>query len=199
MNLLATGTTPTTIATDFWTSAEHRGLQVDSYYETFLNRPADPAGRQAWVNDFILGWSESSVMAGFMSSTEFRQAHPTATEFTTALYQDILGRAPDQAGLAMWVAFEHSDPGTDAAPLSAQTQAALLINAENQVIPSFLNSAEHDTNLVNAYFNNYLQRPADPTGLTNWVQQLEQGLVTQESLAIDFLSSPEFISDNPLT
>src|SRR5207302_6965497 len=38
-------------------SAEHRGLQVDRFYQEFLHRPADAAGRAGWVNYLVSGGS----------------------------------------------------------------------------------------------------------------------------------------------
>src|SRR5262249_10579748 len=47
--LLETGIARSQIVAAFWNSTEHRQIEVDFYYQTYLGRPADPAGRAAWV------------------------------------------------------------------------------------------------------------------------------------------------------
>jgi hypothetical protein len=43
--MLNAGASRSTVAADLWTSPEHRGEEVDSYYRTFLQCAADAAGR----------------------------------------------------------------------------------------------------------------------------------------------------------
>src|SRR5439155_6207789 len=46
------------VVSGIWQSAEHRGLQVDHYYATFLGRQAEPAGRAFHVQRFLNGAGE---------------------------------------------------------------------------------------------------------------------------------------------
>ncbi len=177
-NLLATGTTAATIVTDIWNSSEHREIEVDSYYQKFFNRPADVAGQQSWVNDMLGGLSEETLMADFLSSAEFQADNPTPSQFVTALYEHVLGRAPDTAGLSAWV--------TD---LTNNTATS------SQVVTEFVNSNERHVDLVNSYYNVFLQREPDPGGQAYWVQQLDAGAIVQGTVAQDFLNSTEFTND----
>src|SRR5436190_17815307 len=42
----------TAVASAFWYSAEHRGLQVDTYYQNLLHRSEKAAERQYWIDRF---------------------------------------------------------------------------------------------------------------------------------------------------
>lgn len=60
-----------------------------------------------------------------------------------------------------------------------------------QVATAFASSTEFDSNLVNGYFEQYLDRTADPTALSFFVSELQSGIST--SAIIDQLvSSDEF-------
>ena len=62
-----------------------------------------------------------------------------------------------------------------------------------QVVQGIRNSPEHFTQEVADFYLTLLNRPADPSGLQNWVQQLESGM-REEQVAFDFLDSPEYLS-----
>jgi len=49
--------------------------------------------------------SGTSIAGGFMQSSEFTNRYGTLTDtgFVNALYQNVLGRGPDQAGLSFWL------------------------------------------------------------------------------------------------
>jgi hypothetical protein len=144
-----------------------------------LNRAADSAGRQAWVNNMLAGMTEETVMADFLNSPEFQLLNPSPTQFATALYQDVLGRDPDPAGLSGFVTELTNDTAAPA-----------------DIVVDFINSKECHVNLVDSYYATFLQRVADASGEAYWVQQLDQGLATDGSAAQKFLSSAEFIGDN---
>ena len=180
-NLLAHGTRPSAIVADFWQSAEHFGIEIDGYYQTFLHRAADPTGRQAWVADMVGGMSEETVISAFLNSIEFQLDNPTATQFVTALYQEVLDRAPDQSGLSGWVAV-----------LTAQSVTP------SQVIDAFINSTERHLKLVDSFYNDFFHRTPDSVGQMTWVTKLDQGTVDGQDVAKAFLSSQEFIDDNPI-
>ncbi len=75
-NLLATGTQPSAVVAYFWESAEHRGIEVDSYYQQYFGRAADPGGRQFWVQTMLAGVTEETVIVDFLVSPEYQQLHP---------------------------------------------------------------------------------------------------------------------------
>jgi hypothetical protein len=179
--LLTNGTPPSKIAAAFWQSAEHRGIEVDAFYERFFKRSADPIGRQDWITNMLRGMTEETVMADFLDSPEFQQLNPLPQPFVTALYNDVLGRAPDATGLSAFV-----------------TALTNHVTTPSQVVLSVINSYERNLDLVDSFYDNYLQRAPDAAGQAYWVQQLDEGLADEQSVAETFLSSQEYINLHPL-
>jgi len=99
-----------------------------------------------------------------------------ATSFVTSLYENLLHRAPDSAGLAAWV-------------------AALNNGATNvQVATDFWNSAEHRTVQVTGYYERFLNRAPDSSGESGWVNDLLSGSLNEQGVEQAFLTSSEFQS-----
>lgn len=73
------------------------------YYATF-NRTPDYGGLNYWADQLMLGTSLMAIAEFFAASPEFQATYGalTNTEFVTLLYQNVLGRLPDAAGLAFW-------------------------------------------------------------------------------------------------
>lgn len=175
--LLDNGTTPAEVVDSIWESAEHRGVQVDSFYHSFLNRPADTEGRQFYVNSMIGGMSEEAVVTSFVTSTEFRQLNPPPGQFVDSLYNDLLKRASDQEGLAFWINELQKNFSTTA-----------------DVGQIFVNSPERHQVLVTSYYTDFLARAPDAEGLAFWQQHLDQGFMDVQFVAEAFLSSTEYVN-----
>ena len=80
------------------------GLLVDDLYQRALSRAPDPDGKAYWVQQVMNGLKVQHLGVLFFGSREFYlRSGGTDTSFVTALYQGILGRAPDQGGLSYWV------------------------------------------------------------------------------------------------
>jgi arabinogalactan endo-1,4-beta-galactosidase len=79
--------------------------QTYRIYQAAFGRPADSAGLGYWIDNMERGASVASIAAGFVSSAEFKAiygASPTNRDIATRFYQNVLGRAPDAAGLDYW-------------------------------------------------------------------------------------------------
>jgi hypothetical protein len=163
------------VARAVWESPEHRGLQVDDYFHRFLHRDPDPVGRAALVGAFLAGANETAVETGILSSAEYQAAHVDDTAFVKGLYGDVLGRAPDAAGQAAWLAY-----------LQAGASRA-------QVVQLFLSTREAYKNVVDGYYRAFLHRPADSAGELAWVTALQSGAASQEGVAEMILDSGEFL------
>ena len=94
--------------------------------------------------------------------------------FVTALYRDLLNRAPDSAGLAAWT-------------------NALNVGAANnmQVAVGFINSLEYRTDAVQNLYHTLLRRGADTGGLNAFVNYLAMG-GTIKQVEVIMLSSDEY-------
>jgi len=83
---------------EYWAAAGGTpGGFVDRVYLGVLGREADPEGRAHWVSVIEAGTATSTVASGFYGSVESRR------DRVTAVFDAVLQRAPDDAGLAYWV------------------------------------------------------------------------------------------------
>jgi uncharacterized protein (TIGR03118 family) len=108
----------------------------------------------------------------------FGSLQPTApgganARFVDQLYQDLLGRQADAAGLASWLA------GLD----QGMTRA--------QVVAGIENSTEYRAVLVQQAYQQFLHRSADQAGLSAWMAFLQQGH-TVEQMEAGIIGSPEY-------
>jgi hypothetical protein len=166
------------VARDITASAEYRDDLVDSYYSGFLGRPADPGGLSSWVGQLQSGATDESVQAAILGSSEYyADSGATSAGFVSALYSDLLGRAPDAAGLSYW---------------EAQLGAGASRSA---VAGAILGSSEYLGDFVEAQYVNLLNRAADPGGLSSWVSHLASG-GTYEDVICGIVGSNEFYSDS---
>jgi hypothetical protein len=78
--------------------------QVYRLYEATLDRVPDPSGFQHHVTALNNGLSLTSGASGFINSTEFQAKYGSLDneQFVSLLYNNVLNRAPDAAGLAHW-------------------------------------------------------------------------------------------------
>jgi uncharacterized repeat protein (TIGR01451 family) len=176
---LMAGAPRSAVARGVFDSAEHRGLEVDRFYLELLHRPADASGRATWVNALLAGMSEADVQASLLSSPEYQAEHASDSAFVSGLYQDVLGRAADPAGLA--------------------SKLALLQGgvSRGQVIAAVLSSPEALGRIVDGDYAAFLGRAADAAGRAAFLGQLLAGGPGQaESVGVQVLASQEFFLDS---
>ena len=80
--------------------------QAYRLYQAALNRTPDAAGLGFWINTLDQGESLVSVARGFVASKECQDNYGSLAgnrALVTQFYQNILERAPEQAGLDYWV------------------------------------------------------------------------------------------------
>lgn len=170
---LLAGTSRVQVVQTIWNSPEHRGTQVDNLYATFLRRPADAAGRQAYVNALMKGTSEVDLARQFLKSSEFQAANASNADFVRALYQRVLGRAPDEGGLQGW------------------TNALGTGVTRAQMVEMFIASREAYGRIVDSVYDNYLHRGPDGGGREAWLNALQRNQVTPQQFTIAVLASDE--------
>lgn len=81
---------------------------LESYriYKAAFDRAPDYGGLGYWYNVMNHGASLGSIADGFIHSNEFTSlygSNPTDSTLITLLYQNVLGRTPDQAGYVYWM------------------------------------------------------------------------------------------------
>ena len=113
----------------------------------------------------------STLLAGSASIASAPTPHQLYVE---SVYRDVLGRAPDPAGLTHW-----ASQLDDGAPPSS-------------VAASIAHSGEYYANFViKPDYLKYLGRAADDSGVTYWTGRMQNGL-TDEQLAAQLVASDEF-------
>jgi hypothetical protein len=99
---------------DMYFIADQRNTGVAELYVAALGRLPDLPGLEYWENVLAGGASLSSIADAFIASDEFRLRYPAAATapdhdaagdlaFLTALYQNVLHRAPDSDGQRYWL------------------------------------------------------------------------------------------------
>jgi hypothetical protein len=112
-----------------------------------------------------------------LHSPEYLWSDAANSSYVQKLFQDILGRQADSAGLAGWTAV--LDQG-----IASRSQLADLV----------LHSNERNLNLIGEYYQEFLGRSASAAEKQGWATLVESGLVSLQSVAQAFLASQEFYS-----
>jgi hypothetical protein len=106
--------------------------------------------------------------------------------FVTQLYEDLLGRAPDEQGLRHWVAVVR-DPGGEYEGSSGRGYAAY----------EFMRSEEYLGKVITASYDACLHRAPDTEGMEYWLKRLRVDLWTSTRMNALLLGSGEYIGKNP--
>lgn len=161
------------IVEEAWQASDHLARRLDSLYRGILHRPADPVGTAYYVPLLAAGAGMDSVVASLVSSVEYQSSHATNASYVDGLYRDLLGRAPDAAGRAAWLA----------------SLASGVTRAE--AAQAFLNSTERRLRVIDAIYLELLARPADFGGRLAYLALWQQGS-SADDLARNLLASDEF-------
>ena len=114
------------------------GLDIDGnagqayrLYKAAFDRVPDKGGLGYWIGELDGGATLLEIAAKFITSAEsikINGANPTNLAFAKSMYQHVLGRAPDQGGLAWWV---------DQLDSNTRTRSDVLVgfseSSENQI------------------------------------------------------------------
>lgn len=174
---------------------------IELLYLTMFGRGSDEAGKSYWLECLENGVSREYIYRGFAESPEFtglcgdfgvergtvdlnqyRDQNIEATGFIARLYTQILGRSFDDDGIEYW----------------CQEYLGKDRSIEEIAADGFLHSQEFtNQNLSNREFvirmyRTFLNREPDEEGLADWVNRLENGRETRDSLVYGFTRSKEF-------
>jgi hypothetical protein len=142
-------TTPTTTKPVTAPSAFQTWLK--GVYTQTLERDVDTSGSSYWEEKYKAGTSLDTIAQGIAHSTE--NANQEASK-VKALYQSILGRDADSAGLETW------------------TQSLVSGQSVDYVKQQISNSSEAQ---VQNLYHSLLGRDADSGGMATWTQALASG------------------------
>lgn len=85
------------------------GDQLESFIELYIayfNRAPDAVGLNFWGTAFANGTTLEQMASLFVGQPETLATYPEGTsnqDFATSVYNNVLGRTPDQAGIDFWV------------------------------------------------------------------------------------------------
>ena len=157
VGLLNAGGSPASVAVAIDHSAEAHDRLVRAWYEAYLGRAAVGGEEQGWGNLLQSGQTEEQVLSGILASPEFYARAQTLVavgsadqRFVQALYQLLIARVGEAAGVSGWV--------NAVSPLGRQATAQ-----------RFLGSAEFRADDFEGNYNALLHRPDDAQGLNGWV------------------------------
>lgn len=200
------GATGADLATGFLFSEEflNKPYRYDDFvkilYRVFFDRSADALGLNGWVEALEAGMSKTEVVAGFINSTEWAnmclsygikpggvgdatiEIDPSDEigQFVNRLYENCLGRQPDEEGFSRWK--------SDLANMRITgAQAALGFVFS----PEFINSGFSNEEYITILYNTFLDREPSSLELSGWVTSLNSG-ETREKVLDGFIYSIEF-------
>lgn len=157
---------------------EYFGNIIRPAYNKFLGREADASGLQYWIGQMRQGLTDEQLEAGFIGAPEYYQfTGNTNVLWIRAMYQNLLGRQPDQGGENFW--------------LSRLGQGA----SRASIALGFAASPEREAIGVRDLYARYLGRLASDTEVAYWVSQFTTG-VTNEQIVTGFAGSIEYFQSN---
>lgn len=202
---LGTGTAATPTSFDYVDSVENIqfidgtlstpqgfGALVARLYAAVLGRAPETAGLVFWSNALAQGAAPGNVAASLASSAEFQARFPAASQGPVALvqqlFQTVLGRPADPAGLVYWSGQVQSQ-GLGATLVAfastSEAQARNPAQTGGTWVPD-----QQATSVARLYYA-ALSRAPDAGGLAFWTSALKNGASLRDE-AQAFISSTEF-------
>jgi uncharacterized protein (DUF1800 family) len=168
---------------NFLTSPEfqNRVAPVARLYFAYFNRVPDTAGLTYWIGQYQASNNLNAVSNAFAQSQEFVSTYGNLTneQFVRRIYQDVLGRVPEAAGLAFWRG--ELDAGRVSRGL------AMVAFSESD---EYKARAGHRIFVVMAY-TGMLKRAPDQGGFDFWVAELARGRSGRDLVTL-FLDASEY-------
>nr|WP_237693199.1 DUF4214 domain-containing protein [Octadecabacter algicola] len=169
--------------------------QIFRLYQATLARNPDVVGLNNWADRLSDGsYSLVEVTTGFVNSPEFQKTYGDLDNdgFVTLLYQNVLGRAPDETGLANWTARLNGGASRSSVVVGF-SESTEFKNATKIEALSFsragLQSAFSDD--VFRLYGATLDRLPDESGFENWSLRLAEGM-SYLTVVEGFINSAEF-------
>jgi hypothetical protein len=155
---------------------EYHADLIQAEFERFLHRAAEAKAVDDFSAMLDAGGDTTTLDMIIVSSPEYFALHGgTNDEFLNGLFASALGRGVDPG----------SRPFYDGLLANSASRAAIA-----DVV---FTSDEYHHDLVERWFERYLDRPADPTGLAALAAQLDAGTPNERVIAV-ILASDEYLA-----
>jgi len=150
----------------FLQSAEFGGnvSPVTRLYFAYFLRIPDYIGLMYWIGQYEAGASLNSISETFAQSAEFIATYGSLTnsEFVSLVYNNVLERTPDQAGLDYWTGLLDGGMSRGAAMTGFSESAEYLASSASEIY-------------VTMTYIGLLRRSPDQSGYDYWVGVLDGG------------------------
>jgi hypothetical protein len=155
-------------------SPEHFASYITAEYHNLLGRDPDSAGFNSWMTQMENGLAPEAVEAGITASNEYIQNQGgDPTSWLTSLYNNLLGRDPDAAGIDHWLG-------------ELQNGASAY-----QVALWFSWSPEREAGIITEDYSGFLGRSPDPGAVDHWLADIQQG-ADRADVAARIVASDEY-------
>ncbi|HEX7446367.1 MAG TPA: DUF4214 domain-containing protein, partial [Pirellulales bacterium] len=168
---------------------------VRNLYRELLGRDPDNSGNQAWLNFLATGNPTQSgngqqstaarrhqVIDFFLSSPEY------LNHLVTCMYENFLGRAPDQGGLQFFVAQLSAGAASEGAAGGDEQEVLSEIIGSQEF---YAKAGGTSQGFVDAMYRDVLGRQADTGGEAYWTGQANSQNVPRDQFAREFLMTDE--------
>jgi hypothetical protein len=161
-------------------STEQRIAATHRLYRTYLDRDADTAALQLFPAQLAAGTTLQQLRRVLLASGEYYATRGGSTNagFVTALFDDVLGRAPSQLEMT-W--------------LEGQLLAG---TTRDQVAAFVLQTPDAMRRLVQQIYQRFLRRPADHLALIHFTQILQDG-ANEDHVVAAIVGSAEYVAALP--
>lgn len=158
----------TTVQTELW---------LNGVYESLLHRPIDSTGLSYWSSVLGGGASPTQVVYDIEQSTEYQ------TDEIQATYQALLGTTAPSSAVSYLLSLMQQ--GT-----TFQQIEAIIVGSS----PFYVANGDTTQGFLNAVYEDFLGRPVDATGQSQWGALLASGYSTTQ-VAQGILSTTEYLTD----
>lgn len=171
------GDSRSSVAQAVESSGEFRRVEVQTLYQHYLQRSADPAGLDFFAAQLGVGETVEQVAAELVGAPEYLAAHGGDNQgFIDALFAAAIGRTADAESQAYF------------------TQQLAAGATREQVAAQIFASSEYQHVLAGALVSKYLDRPAGVAATDYFASQLHAGLRDELAIA-EIVASEEFFND----
>jgi len=170
--------------------------QVYRLYRAILGREPDAPGIMNWSTRLESGaQSLLEVIGGFTNSAEFAQTYgaTNTTQFVTLLYNNVLGRAPDEQGFTNWCARLDDGVMSRAQVVQGFTESIeFRIETRAEALGYSRTALQVDAAAdVYRLYRSTLDRDPDAQGFMNWSLRMAEGMPFIAAVS-GFINSAEF-------
>ncbi len=170
-------------------------------YSVILSRNPDPHGLEDWTNQLKSSeHAASEIIDGFVNSEEFKNKNLSDEDAIIVLYNAMLNRDPDPEGLANWTkVLEEGNPFGAVINGFCGSVEFMGLCKEYGIEPGSVKVGPAGARakieaFVTRCYNIILSRDADPSGLADWADSLEQGTRSAAEVIDGFINSQEFLN-----